>query len=339
MSRMVNRYVIIGAGAIGGGIGGLLAAQGTPVVLAARGEHLERMREHGLRLLMPDADLTVPVMAIAGPEEIELTPDDVLVLATKTHQAESALADWADAPVGDGTAGSELPLLTALNGVSAELRALRWFRRVYGVCVWMPAVMLNPGEVILRCVSPRGLLHTGRVPAELTTEQDRALLAEIAADWGRAELEVPLPEDVMPWKYRKLLGNLGNAVQALLGSSDAAIVSAVRAEAEQIYAATGIALNSEADEQRFRSTLQTRPVPGAPETLGGSTWQSIARGSGTTEVDFLNGEIAAMAYRMGRTAPINSALARLTRQAGRDGLSPGAITAEELTAALGVERA
>ena len=44
------RYIIIGAGAVGGTIGGCLALAGHEVVLVARGAHLAALRGHGLRL-------------------------------------------------------------------------------------------------------------------------------------------------------------------------------------------------------------------------------------------------------------------------------------------------
>ena len=47
------RYIIIGAGAVGGTIGGCLALAGHEVVLTARGAHLDALRRHGLRLSTP----------------------------------------------------------------------------------------------------------------------------------------------------------------------------------------------------------------------------------------------------------------------------------------------
>ena len=44
------RYIVIGAGAIGGTIGGRLAANGHEVVLVARGRHLDALQARGLRL-------------------------------------------------------------------------------------------------------------------------------------------------------------------------------------------------------------------------------------------------------------------------------------------------
>ncbi|MDP6174937.1 MAG: 2-dehydropantoate 2-reductase N-terminal domain-containing protein, partial [Rhodospirillales bacterium] len=50
------RVAIIGAGAIGGMVGGKLALAGADVTLIARGPHLAAIRENGLKLLMTEAD-------------------------------------------------------------------------------------------------------------------------------------------------------------------------------------------------------------------------------------------------------------------------------------------
>ena len=55
------RYVIYGAGAIGGTIGGRLAQHGHEVVSIARGAHAAAIRDHGLRLVSPDDDMLVRV--------------------------------------------------------------------------------------------------------------------------------------------------------------------------------------------------------------------------------------------------------------------------------------
>lgn len=333
------RYVVIGAGAIGAGIGGLLADSGAAVLLVARGEHLAVMREAGLTVRLPDGVLTCRPAVAGSPDEVELRSDDVLVLTTKTHQAASALAAWADAPVhADGVvigrAGERLPVLTVLNGVASEEIALRWFARVYGVCVWMPAVLAAPGEVVVRCAPTRAILHAARYPAALADDGDATFLGHLAQEWGRAGIQVPTPGDVMPWKYRKLLGNLGNAVQALLGDGGSGedVTEAARLEAREVYDAAGIVVNSDDEERGSREHLNVAPVPGAPERMGGSTWQSLQRGTGSAETDYLNGEIVAIAHRLGRTAPVNAALTALMRQAAAGGAKPGAMTPDELRA-------
>ena len=48
------RFVVLGAGAIGGVVGGRLAEHGHDVVLIARGAHYEAIRDNGLRIESPD---------------------------------------------------------------------------------------------------------------------------------------------------------------------------------------------------------------------------------------------------------------------------------------------
>ncbi|SEP58398.1 ketopantoate reductase family protein [Microlunatus flavus] len=340
---MPKRYVIIGAGAIGGSVGGRLHQAGRDVVLVARGQHLDVLRNEGLRLRTPDEDVTLRVPAVAGPDELVLSDDDVLVFATKTQQVEAALVAWADAPVrggdgSEGTAGSRLPALMALNGVASEAMALRWFARVVGVCLWLPSVHLTPGEVIIRGGPRSGMLHLGSVPAARET----TLLAEVAADLEAANFDVPLPADVMPWKYRKLISNLANGLQALLGAGggSAPLARAVDAEARAVLDAAGIEVTTDAEESAARAAAFTmHHVPGVPDDVGGSTWQSLQRGTGNVETDYLNGEIARIAHAHGTEAPLNTRLASLVRRAAARGQQPGEISADELAVALGLESA
>ncbi len=333
----VNRYVIIGAGAVGAGIGARLQQSGVEVVLVARGPHLLALSAQGLRLCTPEEDVRLSIPAVSGPDQIALRPGDVLVLATKTHQAQDALIAWADAPVrGGGTAGERLPLLTALNGVVSEDLASRYFARVYGVCVWMWAAHLDPGEVIIEGVPNSGLFHLGRVPAALADDTDQALLSSVKADWDAARLPVVLPRDVMEWKYRKLLSNLGNGFQALLGHQPGtgALVKRAVAEGRRILDAAGIAYTGDADAEVWDDAFTIKPVPGHDGVLGGSTWQSLTRGTGNVETDYLNGEILRVARRHGLEAPINAVIASRVRQAAATGAQPGDLTVDALTAAL-----
>jgi 2-dehydropantoate 2-reductase len=335
----VIRYVIVGAGAIGGGIGARLAATGRDVVLVARGEHLAAIQSRGLRLRTPEDDLRLPIPAVADVTGVDLRPADVLVLATKTQQALDVLPRWADAPVaGGGTAGDRLPILTALNGVASESMALRYFRRVYGVCVWMWAVHVAPGEVILRGRPTAGMFHVGRVPARSRDAMDDRLLKQLADDWSAAKLQVRCPDDVMPWKYRKLISNLGNAFQALSGRSDGlgALIRLAEAEARAALAAAGVPVTPDAEEAAARAeSFEIAPVPGEPGFVGGSTWQSLSRGTGNVETDYLNGEIVRIAREHGLEAPVNAAVARLTRAAAAGGAAAGSMPVEELRKRLG----
>ncbi len=336
-----HRYVIIGAGAIGGTVGGVLARAGIPAVLVARGRHAEVLAADGLTLRTPDGTFRTAVTTASRPADVELDDRDVLVFATKTQQLDAALQEWADRPVYGqdcfvGTAGERLPAMTALNGVVAEEKSLRYFRRVFGICVWMPAVHLEPGEVMVQSWPVAGQFHIARWPASTSTQEDAAFLAGLAERWSPAGILVSLPDDVAPWKYNKLLSNLGNAVGALTLEAGEVVI-AVRNEGEKVLRHTGIEFVSFETSTAARADGPTiRPIPGWDRGPSNSTWQSLSRNTGNVETDFLNGEIVRIAHRHGITAPLNAALARAARAALRDGLGPGGYSAAQLAELLGI---
>ncbi len=333
--------MILGAGAVGGTLGGRLAQAGREVVLVARGDHLAAMRRDGLRLRTPEEDITVPVTVAGVPEEVDLRSDDVLVAAAKTQQLGALLPAWADVPVHNagqvvGNAGDSLPILIATNGVAAEEVALRYFALVYGVCVWLPAARLVPGEVVARGTPVSGMLHVGRVPSKPARRDDETL-TQITADWTAARFTVHCPDDVMAWKYRKLISSLSNVFEALVGRTKEVrpLYEAAEREARAVLDVAGIAYTGDEEESAARAgAFFVRPVAGVEKYLGGSTWQSLTRGTGDIETDYLNGEIVLLAHRHGLRAPINARLAALGRQAAAAGRRPGEMSVAELATAL-----
>ncbi|MFF4032931.1 ketopantoate reductase family protein [Streptomyces sviceus] len=340
------RYIIIGAGAVGGTVGGRLAGSGHEVVLVARGAHHASLRDDGLRLRVPEGELTYRLPVVDGPAPLgELREDDVLVLAVKTQDTEGALDAWGPAPVaGGGTAAERLPLLCAQNGVEGRRIALRRFRRVYGVCVWLPSTFVEPGVVSAAGSPLTGILHLGVYPHG-TDETAR----RVAADLERSRFEAPVVPDLARWQYAKLLSNLANAVEAVTGPVESeealALVDRVRAEGRAVLDAARIAYASVEEQRALRGDKVTlQPLEGAPRG-GGSSWQSLTRGTGTIEADYLNGEITLLGRLHGVPTPLNELLQRLANTCARERRSPGAMPvaelvrlADEAEAAVGKER-
>ncbi|WP_306321638.1 MULTISPECIES: ketopantoate reductase family protein [unclassified Streptomyces] len=328
------RYIIIGAGAVGGVIGGRLAQAGHgDVVLVARGRQYEALRDKGLRVETPDGPHTHQLPVVDGPEALgPLRADDVLILAVKTQDSAAALAAWGPRPVeGGGTAAGRLPLVCAQNGVESERLALRTFQRVYGMCVWLPATFVEPGVVRAQGAPLSGMLHIGRYPSG-SDETARA----VAADLEKGLLAAPVVDDVMRWKYAKLLANLANAIEAvsgvLAGDEALALVGRARAEGEAVLAAAGIAYASQDEEKAARADkIRFEPFDGAPRG-GGSSWQSLQRGAGSIEADYLNGEIALLGRLYGVATPVNDVLQELANEAVREGRPAGAMSVGELVA-------
>ena len=326
------RYVILGAGAVGATIGGLLAESGSDVVLLARGEHARVMSQAGLRLAMPDRVLTIRLPIVDDVAALRLQPADVLITTTKTQQTAGLLGAVAGLPHAD-----QVVVMCAQNGVENERIALRSFPAVLGCCVMLPAVHLAPGQVDAQGVPRPGMLEIGRYPAAASGPSAN-LVAEVVADLCAAGFLATARDDVMRWKYAKLLRNTGNAITALCGSDldDDGNQIADRLdrmahdEAARVLQRAGIDYVPDAEWAAHRGDqVRIGTVEGRARG-GGSSWQSIQRGTGNIESDALNGEIVLLARLHGTAAPINGVLQqeanRLARRHGR----PGELTPIEL---------
>src|SRR5205823_2867017 len=135
------RFVIYGAGGIGGVIGARLHQSGHDVILIARGKHHEAIAKEGLRLQSADEDVTLDIPVADHPSGVELSGDDVVILGMKSQDTQAALEALFDvAPRG-------IAVACAQNGVANERAALRLFENVYGICVMCPTSYTEPGIV------------------------------------------------------------------------------------------------------------------------------------------------------------------------------------------------
>ena len=320
------RVVVLGAGGIGGTIGARLHQAGYDVALVARGAHLEAVRRQGLTFVTPEERVTLQIPAYARPGDVTWRDDDVVVLAAKSQDTEAAARDLA-------AAAGQVPVVSAQNGVANEPTLARWFAQVHGMCVMMPTEHLEPGVVVAHSVAATGILDLGGYPGG-TDQVD----GELATALRASRFECEARPDIMRWKYRKLLNNLGNAVQALCGSKMAGedvqrCLDLLAAEAAAVFAAAGIdPITEEEDDARRADHVQLRPVDDSPRA-GGSTWQSLTRGVGV-ETDFLNGEIALLGRLHGVPTPANARIQALMARAATTGAPPGSMTAESLLTEL-----
>jgi 2-dehydropantoate 2-reductase len=140
----------------------------------------------------------------------------------------------------------------------------------------------------------------------------------------------------MAWKHRKLMMNLGNAVQACCSPGPDADTLRDRAtvEGETALAAAGIPVVGAAeDRERRGDILRVAPIAGH-ERSGGSSWQSLRRGTGSIETDYLNGEVVRLGRRHGTPTPVNALLQSTARRMAADGSAPGTLDAATLLARL-----
>lgn len=314
------RFIIYGAGGIGGAIGAQLHRHGNEVVLIARGAQLEAFQSKGLTLITPAGTETFQIPSVGHPSEIDFADDDVVIMTMKSQHTAAALDDLAV------TAG-DVPVFCAQNGVANERMALRRFTRVYGTVVYVPATFTVPGEIIVHAAPKLGVLDSGRYPAGLDD-----VAVEVTGALDSSAFRSEPDNQVMRKKYAKLIVNLGNAALVVCGPGvdTRSLAVAMREEAQACYEAAGIeAASVEVMAEIRGGVIQQSEIPGVPRQ-GSSSWQSIMRGTGNVEADYLNGEIALIGAECGVPTPVNRLVQRLASEVARGAREPGSISPEEL---------
>lgn len=317
------RYIIYGAGGIGSGIGGHLHRHGYETLLVGRPGHIGRIRESGLRLITGEQTYVIDVPAVTSASEIDFRPEDRILLCVKSQDTETALREIRAA----GADTERLPIFCCQNSIVNEGYAIRYFANVYGVMVRVPGIYLEDGVVFNPITGNAGVLEVGRFPNGLD-----ATAEEVSAALRHAGYASPTNTNVMRVKATKFLDNLGNALGAITdGKGDrAAYMREVRREGETVLRAAGIDWEpAEEYNARMHDMRGTTTLPEGMRNLG-STWQSLQRGQGSVETDYLNGEVVRLGRIHGIPVPHNALLQRLANEMARNHERPGRYTADDL---------
>jgi 2-dehydropantoate 2-reductase len=317
------RFVVYGAGAVGGVIGARLFQAGHDVTLIARGAHRRAIRERGLLVESPDESVRLPIPVADHPDQVSYRPGDVVLLGMKTQDTADAVRALA------ASAPPDIVVACAQNGVENERLALRSFAGVYGVCVVLPAAHLRPGVVQVYSAPVGGVLDVGAYPGG-TDDTARAIASAFRDGGFRADAR----PDLMDFKYGKLLSNLGNAAEVVCGPGEGMreIARLARVEGLACLRAAGIEF-AEADMKVYADVLDVRPIDGR-DRFGGSSVQSLQRATGSVEADYLNGEIVLLGRTHGVPTPVNELLRRMANEMARDRRPPGLVAPEEFLATV-----
>lgn len=312
------RFIIYGAGGIGGTIGARLHLNGEQVVLIARGKHYEAIKSHGLSFHSPSIHEHLPIQVVDRPQRIEFQAEDAVILCMKTQHVEDALRDL------QASASPGIPVVCCQNGVASERMALRRFENVYGMVVWLPAEHLEPGVVVNFAENQAGNLDAGRYQSGTD-----ATIEEITGAIQAAGFACQPDPAIMRQKYAKLLVNLTNVLDAAASERPHDIVQAMQAEARACWDAVGIEYAPIEDSHQRRGDIRGGKVEGF-ERHGSSTLQSLLRGTGDLEVDYMNGEVAQLGRLHGIPTPVNAAMQRIGVQLIRGDLKPRSLTTSAL---------
>ena len=306
--RKKRRVAVIGAGAVGGYFGALLARAGHDVSFIARGDHAAAIRAHGLRVRGPLGDHTVHAAAHADPAAIGQV--ELVMLAVKTYDNETAL------PLLPPLVGPGTLVLTLQNGVDSPDEAAQFVGRdaVIGGAAYIATAVVAPGVIEQTGTYKRiafGEVFTAseapspRVAALAAMLADADIQAEPVAD-GRAQL----------WEkfvYLAAFSGITGASRQPIGvvRSDEVCrrqLFAAFAEIERLARAEGVQLQGD-----VLGRLTTY-IDGVPETMRSSLLIDLSQGK-RIEVEALQGSVVRRAARLGLPVPVMETLYGILRAA------------------------
>ena len=137
------KFAVLGAGGVGGIVGGYLALAGNDVTFIARGKHLAAIKEKGLLLRTSHrGDLAVPTAKGCAIDEYDDTPD-VIFVCFKYYSLPAAI-EFAKRYAGDNTL--VIPLLNVFGTGAVMQKELSGVTVLDG-CVYIYGMVESPGIV------------------------------------------------------------------------------------------------------------------------------------------------------------------------------------------------
>lgn len=277
------RFLIVGAGALGGYFGGRLLEAGQDVTFLLRPRRAAALARNGLIIRSPLGDLRLPAPAYVTADQVG-GPYDVIVVGCKAYDLDNTIEAFAPA-VGPQTA--ILPLLNGMKHIDRLAARFGDDKVLGGWC--MISAALDQNGVVQHFNDMHGLSF-GERDGSRSARMDAIGRAFAGANFASRASEQILQEMWEKWVFIAsaaglsclMRGSVGDVVAA--GASDLGL--ALLDEASAIADSQGFAPRADATE-RNRRILTTA---GSPMTA--SMFKDLERGA-QTEGDHLIGDLLA----------------------------------------------
>ncbi len=301
------KILIVGAGAVGGYFGGMLARSGEDVTFLARGEHLKAIQEKGLYIKSINGDFNIKVKAVEKPNDNEKY--DLIIIAVKSYDLSNACNNI------KGIVKNETVLMSFLNGVDSEeiIGSIFGADKVIGSVAFIGSQISEAG-VISHTAS--GMITIGELKPPSLPSPTRGegggegRCEEILNIFERAKIPIKLSENIQKDIWAKMVWNAGfNAITALTGSlvSDVLsipesrkIVEMTMKETVEVANKKGIRLSDDLAEKTISKTLKAGEIKT-------SMLQDRENGK-AMEIDSINGAIVRLGHEMNIPVPVNETL-------------------------------
>jgi 2-dehydropantoate 2-reductase len=294
------KVCVLGSGAMGSSIGGLLADAGSEVYLIDTwAEHVNVMNSQGLKLRADSSDRIVKVRATTDSRGIDQV--DLIIVLVKSFNTREAIED-ARPIIGDKTV-----IMSLQNGLGNEeiIEGVVGREHILGGRTFAGGSVLGPGHVIANTTGKQ--TYIGELDGTTTERVNR-----IAEEFKRAGLLITVSSNIVGIMWDKLLVNV--ATGALCGITklpygglykmpelmDCALEAV--SEGIAVAKASGVKLSTKNPEEAWFKASE-----GLPEDFKPSLSQSLEKGL-RTEIDFINGAVVRWGEKWRVPTPVNKTL-------------------------------
>jgi len=200
------RFVVVGAGAVGGVLGGYLALRHHDVVLICREPHAAAIREHGgLRIKSATGDFVAHLDATSDLDGVSFD-DSCVLFAVKSYDTRECVEHLGR------VASTEVPVASFQNGVGNEDMIAERFGHVIGGVCRMTCSFLQPGQVSLR---KQGRVILGRHPKGADP-----FAKKLGAMFADAGFDAAVSRNIAADKWLKLVVNVQSVWHATIENRD-----------------------------------------------------------------------------------------------------------------------
>lgn len=285
---------VMGAGGIGGFIGGRFALDGHEVAFIARGEHLNVIRQAGLRIESPGGDFTIK-SANASDDPGEVGAVDLILFCVKSYDASEAIEMMKP------MVGHQTVVLPVLNGVEhiEQLRDQLGDNHVLGGLAMIGANIAEPGLIRHYALNS---LEFGEIDGGIS---DRCKRIQNALAQEVIDIKaVPNILERMWWKFAGICGS--GVFSVMRGSKELVwefqetreLIRSVLSEAVEVAQAKGIPLSTATIDEML-DVVESMPPQYKPSML-----VDLERGK-RLEIEALNGALSRFGKQVGVSTPIN----------------------------------
>lgn len=325
--------VVLGAGAVGSVLGGLLALQKHDVLLVCRDHHADSIAQNGgLRLRSATGDYFAQLRASNRLEAADLGEDTCVFITAKSYDTDACVTQLAS------HASPQLPVVCFQNGIANEEKTAERFENVYGGVCRMTCSMIQGGQASF---GGFGRILVGKYP-----KGTDALAKNLVNSFEDAGCQSCASRNIKADKWLKLAANTQSTFHAIIDPRDHEanefyeLKASILEEAKKVLKAHKVRPRScDGKDMTIDETIAELRRPRAPRHSSGmkvhnSTWQNLYLKRDRIENEFFHGPVIELGREYGVPVPCNEVALELVTKCHREQLGPGALRLSDVLEAV-----